>query len=298
MSGMEADLHIFELGDFRCMAVRDGALNYPPAALFANAAPLDVEAALRQRGLPTTQVTTPYTCLCVDVGAHRVLIDTGAGDLARHAPDVFPGLDHETSVTGSMVDNLRAGGMEPSDIDTVVVTHAHPDHIGGTLDTAGGLTFPHARYFIAEQEWRFWTSEAASARAPAFMVEVARRNLLPLQDRLTLIGDSTEVVAGIRAIATHGHTPGHVAVSVTSGTERLIHVSDAVLTPLHLEHPDWSPVFDMDPAAAAQSKTRILDLIADEGALMFAHHFPPFPSLGRVRRREQGWSWEPIERPD
>jgi glyoxylase-like metal-dependent hydrolase (beta-lactamase superfamily II) len=294
---VDANSYAFQLGEFRCLSVRDGALNYPPAALFANVPPAEVEAALQQRGLGTTQVLTPYTCLLIDTGIHRVLIDTGAGDLARHAPEVFPGLDHSTSMTGSLVGHLRAGGIEPSDIDVVVITHGHPDHIGGTLTPAGGLTFPEAHYFISEPEWAFWTSDAAATRAAPYMVQAARTNLEPLRDRLTLVHDGSDLVPGIRAVAAYGHTPGHIVVSATSGPERLVHVSDTVLTPLHLNNPDWAPVFDMDPTQAAQSKTQILNTIADQDALMFAHHFPPFPSLGHVRRQDRGWTWEPIHPP-
>jgi glyoxylase-like metal-dependent hydrolase (beta-lactamase superfamily II) len=286
----------FGVGEFECVSVSDGALNYPPESLFSNVPLEHVEEALRQLDLPTSQVMTPYTCLYIDTGEHRVLVDTGAGDLGAHAAQVFPGLDHSTSVTGLLPENMRAAGLEPSEIDTVIITHAHPDHVGGTLEETGGLVFPNANYFISGEEWEFWTSDAAATKAPPFMVDAARRNLEPLKDRLTLVEDASEVVSGVRAIATAGHTPGHIALSVASDGERLLHVSDAVLYPLHLEHPEWTPVFDMLPEQASASKRHIFDLAAEVDALVFAHHFPPFPSVGRVRKQEQGWRWQPIHK--
>jgi glyoxylase-like metal-dependent hydrolase (beta-lactamase superfamily II) len=91
------------------------------------------------------------------------------------------------------------------------------------------------------------------AKAPTFMVDTARRNLDPLEDRLTFVGDTSEIVPGVRAVATFGHTPGHMALSIVSGGERLLHVSDAVVYPLHLEYPEWIPVFDMIPEQASAS---------------------------------------------
>lgn len=286
----------FEIGEFECTSLSDGALTYPTGSFFSNARVERVEEALRERGLPTAQVTTPYTCLLVDTGEHRVLVDTGAGDfLGANAAAIFPGLDHSTSVTGLLLENLRAAGVEPSEIDTVVITHAHPDHVGGTLDEAGRLVFGEAQYFISQAEWDFWNSDIATTKASAVMADTARRNLDPLKERLTLVEDASEIVPGVRAIAAFGHTPGHIALSIASEGERLLHISDAVLYPLHLEHPQWTPVFDLLPEQAAASKRRIFDLAAEEEALVFAHHFPPFPNLGHVSKQEQGWRWQPIE---
>ena len=285
----------FDLGGFGCLSISDGAFNYPLESFFANVPREQVQEILRQHDLPTQQIITPYTLLLVDTGEHRVLVDTGAGNLGAHAAALFPSVDHSTTVTGHLLDNLRAIGIEPSDIGTVVITHAHPDHVGGTLDEAGKLIFPNARYFLSREEWDFWTSDAATTKAPPPMVNIARRNLEPLRDRLTLIDDADEILPGIQAIATPGHTPGHIALSITSDGEQLLHVSDAVLYPLHLEHPGWTPVFDVSPEEAATSKRRIFDLAAEEEALVFAHHFPPFPNLGHVLKKEEGWLWRPIE---
>ena len=286
----------FEIGEFECTSVSDGALNYPSESFFSNAPLERVEEALRERDLPTAQIMTPYTCLFVDTGENRVLVDVGAGTfLGTHAAEIFPGLDHSTSVTGLLLENLRASGIEPSDIDTVIITHAHPDHVDGMLDEAGRLVFGDARYFLSRDEWDFWTSDIATAKASAVMVDTARRNLYPLKERLTLVEDASEIVPGVRAIAAFGHTPGHIALSIASEGERLLHVSDAVLYPLHLEHPHWTPVFDILPEQASASKRRIFDLAAEEEALVFAHHFPPFPNLGHVSKQEQGWRWQPVE---
>jgi glyoxylase-like metal-dependent hydrolase (beta-lactamase superfamily II) len=271
----------FRLGDFECVSISDGSLDYPPQNIFANVPKEQIEAILRQRNLPTDHITTPYTYLFIDTGDSRVLVDMGAGSLG---PD-----------TGSMLQNMRTADIEPADIETVIITHAHPDHVGGTLDDQGQLVYVNARYFIFKREWDFWFSETATANAPEFHVSVARENLEPIQGRLQLLDQESEILPGIRAIAAPGHTPGHMVVSVSSDDEQLLYISDTVLYPLHLEHPSWVPIYDILPEEAEASKQRIFDLAAEENALVLGMHFPPFPSLGYVVKQARGWRWQPIE---
>lgn len=285
--------YYFEIGNLECIAIIDGTFNYapplfpPPAtALFVNAPREQLEQVLGEYDLQPEkwmEWTSIYTCLVIKTSDYIVLVDTGAGNLAPS--------------TGKLQQNMKAEGLMPEDIDIVIITHAHPDHIGGNTNHEGKSAFPNARYVIWKDEWDFWTSERAERELDEHMtvpINIARNNLLPIQGQLELIDRETEIVPGISAFAAPGHTPGHMGLSVSSLDAKLLILSDTVLHPIHLERPEWHAVFDLDPQQTLSTRRRLLHKAAVERDLVFAFHLPS-PGLGYVLQKGEGWQWQPLE---
>ncbi len=290
---MNNEAYHFKVGTFQCMAVSDGFHIYapplfpPPAIfLFTNAPRESVEHVLRKHDVNLEQWiewVSPYICLVINTGEHYVLVDTGADGLGPN--------------TGRLLQNLKTEGIEPDNIDTVILTHGHPDHIGGNTDDEGKPAFRNARYVMWKEEWDFWTSGQVEAKLDEHVREVllgfARKNLPPIQHRLDLIDHEEEIVPGLQAIAAPGHTPGHMALVISSAGEQSLCISDTVLHPVHVERPEWYAVVDLDPSQVENTRRRILSRAATEKALVLAFHFP-FPGLGHIVQKEEGWQWQPI----
>ncbi|MBC7800007.1 MAG: MBL fold metallo-hydrolase [Gemmatimonadaceae bacterium] len=274
--------HSFKVGEIPVTVVQDGTTVRPDITrgFVTNAQPEAVSAALAAAGTPGPALATPYNQTVVGTRAGLVLLDVGFGQ------------DGRASGTGRMMDAMRAAGLDPARITTVVLTHFHGDHINGLLNSDGSPAFPNAAIKVPEPEWAFWSSDEEAARASEFRrpgFANARRRLAPYGERVERFRPGAEVAPGITSVATFGHSPGHTSFLVADGREQALIVGDAVNTPaLFMVNPEWTPIFDMDPPTAIATRRALLDRAAAERMPVVGYHFP-MPATGRVERAGTGY---------
>lgn len=283
---MSTKTHRFNVSAFKCTAAVDSMHTYKATSFFSNAPEkLRVEA-LSSHDQGPEEIEAPFSVLFVDTGRHKVLMDTGMGI------GVDPIIGR---YEGDLLKNLRDEGVAAEDIDTVILSHCHADHIGGNVDEAGKPVFPNAQYVISKDEWDFWTTESTLETVHPVHAGFARRNLPPLEDRMVIVDSEKEIVPGVHAIEAKGHTAGHMAVALSSGNDLLLYTADTAMHQVSLEHPEWrTEVYDHDLEQSAASRRRLFDRAATDGALVATFHFTPFPSLGHVVKSGDGWEWQPV----
>lgn len=240
----------FQVGTISCMAVSAGSGNFRAQAFFADVKRAELRPVFDRYGIESEMFETPFNCLLVRHHDTLLLVDTGA----KAKP---------------LLANLRQAGIAPEDISIVLLSHAHPDHYGGTVDSKGLPVFPNARYLVSRVD------------LAGISDKLAALSLQPIEPE-------TDVLDGVRVLAAPGHTAGQLAVKIVSDGETLLYTSDVIAHPIHLEYPNWNIVSDADRAEAVRTRQALLGQAADEGWRLFVYHFP-FPGLCRIRREKDGW---------
>jgi glyoxylase-like metal-dependent hydrolase (beta-lactamase superfamily II) len=250
----------FETGQLDCMIVSDGYLSLPG------------------------EHNMDVNILFIRTANHRILVDTGCGVSPQKG-------------AGKLLENLAAEGIKAADIDMIIHTHGHSDHVGGNTDAKGKAVFANARHIIHKKEWDYWIDRIKENKAEVgmqqMMLEVAKKNLLPLKDRFDFIENQVEIVPGIRFNLAPGHTPGNIILMLSSGLKQLLCIGDLVHDPEEFIHPEMYKMIDSSPDLAFNTRVDILSRAAKGKIPVFASHFA-FPGVGRVVLQGETLKWRRI----
>lgn len=284
---MNQDTHTFNIGQYRCTVFKDMMFKYQGKDYFINASATEIDKELQRYDQKTDDIPSPFVALLLERGEEKILVDTGAGFMKE--PLSFRG--HHYLFQGKLHEILKQAGVNKSEISHVILTHFHPDHIGGIYNESGQLYFPNAKFIAHEAEWNYCHSSGADNQSALFGYFVEKQvSPLKKQDLELLKGEEKEIMPGITAIQTPGHTPGQLALHIASENEKMLYISDAFLHPLHMEHLDWQTNYDMDHELAKASRKKLLEMAYHEDMNIQAFHFG-FPGLGKVDKSGGRWKW-------
>jgi glyoxylase-like metal-dependent hydrolase (beta-lactamase superfamily II) len=275
----------YKVGDIEVTAINDGFARRPLEGFVRNADLKDVQAAMQEAFLPNDALPITFNTLVLNQGGRLTLIDTGNGDMG--AP-----------TSGKWMENFRAAGFDPAQVNTVVISHFHGDHINGLRLKDGTAVFANAEVMVPEAEWAFWMDDARMNQAPEGMkgaFQGARRVFGPIAQNVKRYEMDKEIVPGLTSVAAPGHTPGHTAYMLSSGNGKLMIMSDLTNHPaLFVRNPDWSAVFDMDADQARATRRRMLDMAASERAQVAFYH-APFPATGHIAKDGNDYRFVPVQ---
>jgi len=276
----------YKVGSAEVTALYDGIWEKPhDPAFIANASIDDVKGAMVKAGLPADFVSIPFTVALVKNGGKTILCDSGTGGQVQ-------------PTAGKMMASMKAAGIDPARIDTVLISHFHPDHIFGLMEKETNRpVFPNAEIVVSDVEYKFWTDPAVIDRLAEARKGLARRiqAVFPTWKNIRQVTGEAEVAPGIRFVAAPGHTPGHRAFHLSSGTSQLMISNDTAYVPaLVVANPGWHGQYDQDPATAEATRRKILDRVIADKVLISGYHFP-FPGAGTISRDGAGYALDPMK---
>lgn len=273
------------VGKFTVTSVPDGVAERPLTEAFVRNVPLaQVQAALAEAGLPTDKVTVPFTPFVVDTGTQKVLLDAGNGSFGA-------------ATAGKLLESLAKAGIKPEQIDVVIVSHFHGDHINGLRGKDGQLTFPKAKIMVPAPEWTWWMDDARMNALPEAQrgnFQAVRRVFGPNAASIERFEPGRELVPGIRSMPAYGHTAGHTTFMIESEGQKLLYWADTTnVAQLFVRNPDWAVMFDADPEAARKVRRQLMELAVKDNLLVAGYHLT-VPGIGRLKPRGNGYEFVPV----
>lgn len=275
------------VGQFEVTALSDGFIDLEPK-LMQNASAADIHGLLASMFRDTAKVQTSLSAYLINTGSKLVLVDAGAGK-------VFD------PTLGNVPQNLKASGYDPAQVDAIMITHMHGDHIEGLSGADGKPLYPNAVIYVAKAESDFWLSTAEAEKAPAsskeyFKIAHDLADPYVALGKWKTFGIGEEPIPGIKAMLIPGHTPGHTAFEVYSGGESLLLTGDLVhFMSVQFSRPDISVDFDWDQKQAVLTRQALFKSAAKSKALIAGMHLP-FPGIGRIRADGNiTYTWVPVE---
>jgi glyoxylase-like metal-dependent hydrolase (beta-lactamase superfamily II) len=277
----------YKMGDVEIIQLMDGARTFPIADNFVvNASKDEAIKAAADAYMPEGKLTIPFSPMLLNIGGKLVAIDTGNG-LGAHAAS--------KGAVGQARINMEAAGIDPKQVDIVIISHYHGDHIGGLRNADGSPAYPNAEIKVPTVEHAFWSDEANIAKANGFNKGQFPnvKKIMPGL-KVTPYDANKEVAPGITSVFTPGHTPGHMSFVLASGAKKMMIQSDVSNVPsLFVKHPTWQAAFDNDPNLTIETRKKFYDMVSSEKMIVSGYHFP-YPCVGHVEKTANGYQMIPV----